>query len=264
MSVDQKERAVAAIVGCVVSDAAAQPLHWIYNLGKLDGIVGSRRDSVEFWEPSHNPFYCIETGRGTSYADQTQTLLESLVACEGFNKADFAQRLKATFGPGSRYDNKLNSKYVMKSGKQKGYPIDGPWNPKVIKDFLAKYAQGMQFTGSRDVADMGAVVPVVAMVAMYAGRAEMLEKVEEALTVLYELEEAVAVGMAAARILEQFVLHPGMDGVAAIEAVMQQLSDPKRANPNDLDRAVIGQLKNVLEKKTSEHRYAAKKFFLNS
>lgn len=55
------------------------------------------------------------------------------------------------------------------------------------------------FIGSRDVADMGAVVPVVAMVAMYAGRTEMLEKVEEALTVLYELEEAVAVGMAAAR-----------------------------------------------------------------
>ena len=61
----------------------AQPLHWIYNLNKLDTIVGSRKDSLEFWEPSQNPFYTIQTGRGTAYADQLIALLESLVACEG-------------------------------------------------------------------------------------------------------------------------------------------------------------------------------------
>ena len=36
--------------------------------------VGNHTDSVEFWEPSHNPFYRIETGRGTSYADQTRVI----------------------------------------------------------------------------------------------------------------------------------------------------------------------------------------------
>ncbi|XP_038063552.1 crystallin J1A-like [Patiria miniata] len=260
----QNNRALAAIVGCLVSDAAAQPLHWIYNLGKLDAIVGSNKNSLEFWEPSKNPFYRIETGRGTAYADQTTALLESLVACEGFDKADYGERLQAVFGPGTDYENNLNKVYVMKSGVQSKYPIHGPWSPKAIKDFLANRAEGKEKTGSEVMCDMHAVVAVTPVVAMYAGRSDMLEKVEQSIAVVTVVEEAIVVGLAAARILEQFILNPGIDGDAALEAVVKDLASPSRNNPNDLDRAVIGQLKKVLEKRSWNHREAAKKFFKNS
>ncbi|XP_022085280.1 crystallin J1B-like [Acanthaster planci] len=261
---DRSSRGLAAIVGCLVSDAAAQPLHWIYNLDKLDSIVGSNTDSLEFWEPSQNPYYRIETGRGTAYADHTIALMESLVACEGYDKADFGDHLQAMFGPGTDYDNDLNKTFVLKSGVQSGYPINGPWRPKAIKDFLANRAEGKERTGSDHMHDMHAVVGVVPMVALYAGRSDMLEKVEESIAVVTEVEEAIVVGLAAARVLEQFILNPDMDGDAALTAVMTDLASPSRNNPTDLDRAVIGQLKKVMDKKACEHREAAQKYFLNN
>ena len=54
-------------------------------------------------------------------------------------------------------------------------------------------------TGSTKIHDMHSVVPVVAMVALYAGRSDMLEKVEESIAVVTEVEEAIVVGLAAAR-----------------------------------------------------------------
>ena len=37
-----KERAAAALVGAAVADAAARPLHWIYDAEKLKEILGNK------------------------------------------------------------------------------------------------------------------------------------------------------------------------------------------------------------------------------
>ena len=37
-----KERAAAALVGAAVADAAARPLHWIYDADKLKEILGDK------------------------------------------------------------------------------------------------------------------------------------------------------------------------------------------------------------------------------
>jgi len=36
------QRSVAAIVGAAVADAATRPFHWVYNLQKLERIVGRK------------------------------------------------------------------------------------------------------------------------------------------------------------------------------------------------------------------------------
>ncbi len=64
------------------SSSSAQPLHWVYNLKKLDDILGNRED-IEFFTPSVNPYYRISTGRQSCYGDQAFVLLQSLVACKG-------------------------------------------------------------------------------------------------------------------------------------------------------------------------------------
>ena len=38
----EKERAAAALVGAAVADAAARPLHWIYDADKLKEILGDK------------------------------------------------------------------------------------------------------------------------------------------------------------------------------------------------------------------------------
>lgn len=60
------------------------------------------------------------------------------------------------------------------------------------------------------------------------------------------------------RILEQYILYGNKSDV--LESVIEELSNPKRTNPQDLDKALAGQLREVLNSKEMDHRTAAKKF----
>ena len=62
--------------------SVAQPLHWMYDLGKMQALVGDKAE-IEFHEPAGNPFYRRECGKNTCYGDQAYVLLESLVVCKG-------------------------------------------------------------------------------------------------------------------------------------------------------------------------------------
>ena len=44
-------RAAAALVAALVGDAAARPLHWIYDQQELNTLLEGR-DEVEFWPES--------------------------------------------------------------------------------------------------------------------------------------------------------------------------------------------------------------------
>ena len=60
------------------------------------------------------------------------------------------------------------------------------------------------------------------------------------------------------RILEQYILYGNKSDV--LESVIEELSNPKRTNPQDLDKALAGQLREVLNSKEMDHQTAAKKF----
>ena len=71
----QKNRAI--LLGAAVADAAARPLHWIYDAQKLNKLTAGTT-SLEFWPNSESPFYNLPTGSNSAYFDLTLVMLRSL------------------------------------------------------------------------------------------------------------------------------------------------------------------------------------------
>uniref|UniRef100_A0A8C7PXC6 Selenoprotein J n=1 Tax=Oncorhynchus mykiss TaxID=8022 RepID=A0A8C7PXC6_ONCMY len=232
------ERAMGAIIGAAVADAAAQPMHWIYNPERLKEVLSDLEPCPEFRPQSANPFYRRETGEQTCYGDQAYVLLESLSQCGDVNVEDLTKRIYKFFGPDTVYDLPLNNPYRQKNGPKAVLPIDGPWRNASLKAFMRNVDAGNEKTGCDVDCQMDGVTKMAPVVAMFAGMPEMLEKVETAIRVTQNNDMCVAMTLAAARFLEHFILN-GSDP-NALDSVLAQLNDPNRNNPQDLDRAVIG------------------------
>ncbi|XP_022609880.1 crystallin J1B-like isoform X2 [Seriola dumerili] len=237
MALSVADRAMGAIIGAAVADAAAQPMHWIYNPDRLKEVLSDLEPRPEFRPQSANPFYHRTTGEQTCYGDQAYVLLESLSQCGDVDVDDLTKRIYKFFGPGTVYDLPLNDPYRKKGGPKAILPIDGPWRNGSLKAFIRNVDAGKEETGCEVDCQMDGVTKLAPVVAMFAGQPQMLEKVEKAIRVTQNNDMCVAVTMAAARFLEHFILN-GPDP-NALDAVLAQLNDPKRQNPQELDRAVI-------------------------
>uniref|UniRef100_G3NBJ5 Selenoprotein J n=1 Tax=Gasterosteus aculeatus TaxID=69293 RepID=G3NBJ5_GASAC len=227
MALTLADRAIGAIIGAAAADAATQPMHWIYNPDTLKEVLSDLEPCPEFRPESANPFYRRATGEQTCYGDQAYVLLESLSRCGDVNVEDLTKRIYKFFGPGTVYELP-RPKAIL--------PIDGPWRNSSLKAFIRNVDAGKEETGKKKK-KMDGVTKLAPVVAMYAGRPEMLEKVEKAVRVTQNDDMCVAVTLAAARFLEHYILN-GSDS-NALDAVLAQLNDPKRQNPQELDRAVI-------------------------
>ncbi|XP_054622378.1 crystallin J1A-like isoform X2 [Dunckerocampus dactyliophorus] len=237
MASSVQDRAVGAIIGAAVADAAAQPMHWIYNPERLKEVLADLEPTPEFRADSANPFYRRKTGEQTCYGDQAYVLLESLSQCGDVNVEDLTRRIYKFFGPGTVYDLPLNDPYRKKGGPKAVLPIDGPWRNGSLKAFIRNVDAGKEETGCDVDCQMDGVTKLAPVVAFYAGRPEMLEKVEQVMRVTQNNDMCVAVTLAAARFLEHFILNGPSS--KAVDAVLAQLKDPQRQNPQDLDNAVI-------------------------
>ncbi|KAK9979586.1 hypothetical protein ABG768_013008 [Culter alburnus] len=252
MALALADRAIGAIIASAVADAAAQPLHWVYDLQKLSVLL-SESPQPEFRPESANPFYKRNTGQQSCYGDQAFVLLESLSECGGLNVEDLKQRTYKFFGPGSEYDTPVNDPYRDKGAPRPQLPIEGPWRQASLKSFIKNVDAGKEETGCENDNQIDGVAKLAPIVACYAGKPEMLERVEEATRVTQNNDMCVAVTLAAARFLEHFILN-GPDP-KALDAVLKQLNDPNRQNPQDLDKAIVGhihQVKDNLSKKPKE------------
>uniref|UniRef100_A0A8C9VEV2 Selenoprotein J n=2 Tax=Scleropages formosus TaxID=113540 RepID=A0A8C9VEV2_SCLFO len=238
------ERILGSIVGSAVADAAAQPLHWIYDLQKLNAILAGE-PSPEFHPHPANPFYRRETGQQSCYGDQAYVLLESLSECGGLNVHDLKQRFYKFFGPRSEYDTPVNDPSRDKGSPRPQLPISGPWRHASLKSFLKNMDAGREETGCDIDNQIDGITKLAPVVALYAGKPEMLEKVEDATRVTQNNDMCVTVTLAAARFLEHYILN-GPDP-KALDSVLEQLNDPSRKNPQELDRTVIGHIHQVKE-----------------
>lgn len=258
-SADVQSRRIAAVVGALVADAAAQPLHWNYKVDKLDALLKGA-EQVAFWEPSANPFYRLPSGSQSCYGDQSFVILKSLVESKGLDVKHLRKLTYDCFGSNSLYENPTNAIYKEKSDAEKPtvYPIDGPWRHFSIKDFLRKYDEGKDETGSETDKQMDCVIRIVPVVALYAGRPEMLDVAEQVIRTTQNSDTSVAVGLAAARLLEFYILHGAM--ARGVESVIQDLSNQNRANAQDLDKALISFLREVIRLKDKPHIQSARTF----
>lgn len=261
MAMSLADRALGAIIGSAVADAAAQPLHWVYDLDKLDGFL-NEAPTPEFRPKSANPFYRRDTGNQSCYGDQAFVLLESLSGCGGLNVNDLRKRTYNFFGPRSEYDTPVNDPYRDRSGPRPQLPIEGPWRHGSIKSFMKNMDAGKEETGCETDFQPDGIAKLAPIVALYAGKPDMLEKVEEAVRVTQNNDACVAETLAAARILEHFILNGPDEKV--LDSVLDQLTDPDRKQPQDLDKAVVGHIYQVRENLSKAHQDLIPSVFPNS
>jgi len=248
-------RAKGAVLGNIVGDAAAVPNHWVYDPDKMEAHVKAAKRGPAFCDPPGNSFYYTDPGELSCYADQTMCLLESLVASQGFDEADYAARLAKMFGRESSYeldatdpDNwpqlKQNPKdaegKIIDSKRVWRMPLDGPWRHGSIKGFLTNYVDknlGPGKSGSDDK-QVDGCCKVPPLVALYAGDAALLPTVERAVRVTQDTDEAVAYACAFARILESLVTGAAATVAEACEQAKVALSDPARTFSTAMDEEV--------------------------
>ena len=113
-------------LGATVADAAARPLHWVYNQKKLYNYIKGKKD-FSFLRKNKSPFYDIKTGKVSGYNEISQVMFSTLLEGQENIEQRFKKNILKDFGPGSKYwkNLKLRSKY--KKVKDWRGMIRGPW-----------------------------------------------------------------------------------------------------------------------------------------
>ena len=113
-------------LGATVADAAARPLHWVYNQKKLSTYIKGKKD-FSFLKKNRSPFYNIKTGKVSGYNEISQVMFHTLLDGHENIEKRFKKKILKTFGPGSKYwkNLKLRSKY--KKVKDWRGIVKGPW-----------------------------------------------------------------------------------------------------------------------------------------
>lgn len=196
LSVEAKQRARAAILGGLVADAATMPLHWIYDVPKINTLLAEagRTATPEFFPTPSCSFYTHKFGENSPYGFELVPLLESLASKGSFDAEDYSRAIHEYFTANSFYRNHSTKAVVEKyeAGKR-----------------------GLECGHDKDYqANCFAKAPL--LVARYGGQPDFLARTEAAIRVQQNNDEAVAYGLAAAMILEKVVCE-GWTAVAALE-----------------------------------------------
>ncbi|KAK3264704.1 hypothetical protein CYMTET_26573 [Cymbomonas tetramitiformis] len=206
-------RARAAVVGAFVADAATMPLHWLYDTDEIVELLKkkSKMASPEFYQPPSSPFYKYKQGALSPYGDEALPLLRSVVKHGEVDPSALADDLFASFKTYKGRLNHASKGFMLNMEKGRRWPHCG------VDDDQAH-----------------SLVKVAIVVARYAGKPEMLEKMEQAIRVHQDNELAVEMGLAAAQVLERIVL-----GSTIAEALEWATSNARGAGARSAIREAV-------------------------
>jgi hypothetical protein len=138
-------------LGATVADAAARPLHWVYDPKKLNSYIKNKKD-ITFLKKNKCPFYNIKTGNVSGYNDVGQVMFKSLI--EAKNQFEvlkiFKKNILKNFGPGSKYWKNLNLRKKYKKIKWTK-PMTGPWIHQNIMETIKNIKSKKNITGGKKV-----------------------------------------------------------------------------------------------------------------
>ena len=138
-------------LGATVADAAARPLHWVYDPKKLKRYIKGRKE-VTFLKKNKSPFYSIKTGNVSGYNDIGQVMFRTLVSTKKKSEIlrNFKKNIIKNFGPGSLYwrNLKLRKKYKKIKWKK---PLNGPWIHQNILETIKNIKLRKSITGGTKV-----------------------------------------------------------------------------------------------------------------
>ena len=137
-------------LGSTVADAAARPLHWVYNQKKLSKYIKGKKDFT-FLNKNKSPFYNIKTGKVSGYNDVGLVMFKTLI--EGQKNIDirFKKNILKNFGPGSIYWRNLNLRSKYKKIKDWRGIIKGPWIHQNIIETIKNIKKNKKVTGGKKV-----------------------------------------------------------------------------------------------------------------
>ena len=143
------------------------------------------------------------------------------------------------------------------------FPIQGKWRNPLLARFSNLHAEGKKVEDMLEedlIVDPDNIPRLVPLVALLAGKPNMLETAYDAAAQLQKSDLILTTVMAACRLMQQYILDGASADVSSLEKVIEDLKKPDRAFPLPLDRAMSGQLKDVLDTRGLDVTEAAKKF----
>ena len=138
-------------LGAAVADAAARPLHWVYDPKKLKRYTRGQKE-ITFIKINKSPFYSIKTGNVSGYNDVGQVMFKTLASTKKKKEIlkNFKKNIISNFGPGSAYwrNLKLRKKYKKIKWKK---PMSGPWIHQNILETIQNIKARKSITGGTKV-----------------------------------------------------------------------------------------------------------------
>ena len=133
-------------LGATVADAAARPLHWVYNQKKLLNYIKGKKD-FSFLKKNKSPFYNIKTGNVSGYNAIGQVMFNTLVENHRNIEERFKKNITKKFGPGSIYWKNLRLRSKYRKVKDWRGIIKGPWIHQNIIETVRNIKAKKKLTG---------------------------------------------------------------------------------------------------------------------
>jgi hypothetical protein len=137
-------------LGSTVADAAARPLHWVYNQKILLSYIKGKKDFT-FLSKNKSPFYNIKTGRVSGYNDIGQVMFKTLIEGHENIEVRFKKNIIKNFGPGSVYWKNFNLRAKYRKVKDWRGIIKGPWIHQNIIETVKNIKNKKRITGGKKV-----------------------------------------------------------------------------------------------------------------
>ena len=137
-------------LGATVADAAARPLHWVYDQRKLLYYIKGKKDYA-FLKKNRSPFYNIKTGKVSGYNDIGQVMLKTLLDGHENIKIRFKKNILKNFGPRSKYWKNLKLRKKYRKVKDWRSLIQGPWIHQNVIEMIKNIRLKKKFTGGSKV-----------------------------------------------------------------------------------------------------------------
>ncbi len=137
-------------LGATVADAAARPLHWVYNQKKLFTYIKGKKDFT-FLKRNRSPFYNIKTGKVSGYNDIGQVMFKTLIEDHENLETRFKNNIIKNFGPGSVYWKNLGLRAKYRKVKDWRGIIKGPWIHQNIIETVQNIKAKKKLTGGKKV-----------------------------------------------------------------------------------------------------------------
>jgi len=137
-------------LGATVADAAARPLHWVYNQKKLLGYIKGKKDFT-FLKKNKSPFYNVKTGEVSGYNEVGQVMFKTLIEGHQNIEKRFKNNITKNFGPGSLYWKNLYLRAKYRKVKDWRGIIKGPWIHQNIIETVKNIKAKKKLTGGAKV-----------------------------------------------------------------------------------------------------------------